>query len=139
MDEDWILTMKDELEQFTRNKVWELILKPEDTSIIRTRWVFCNKLDESGTVIHNKARFVAQGYNQQEGIDFDKTYALVARIESIRMILAFACHKSFKLFQMDVKSTFLNGYIGEEVYVKHALKILIILIMFINCIKLYTI
>ena len=66
-------------------------------------------MDESGVVVRNKARLVAQGYNQEEGIDFDKTFAPVARLESIRM-LAFACHKNFILFQMDVKSAFLNGY-----------------------------
>ncbi|KAH9801414.1 hypothetical protein KPL71_001018 [Citrus sinensis] len=75
-------------------------------------------MDESGVVVRNKARLVAQGYNQEEGIDFDETFAPVARLESIRMLLAFACHKDFILFQMDVKSAFLNGYIIEEVYVK---------------------
>ncbi|KAH9657681.1 hypothetical protein KPL70_023179 [Citrus sinensis] len=83
-----------------------------------TQWVFRNKMDESGVVVRNKARLVAQGYNQEEGIDFDETFAPVARLESIRMLLAYACHKDFILYQMDVKSTFLNGYIIEEVYVK---------------------
>ncbi|MBE2321147.1 hypothetical protein DVA67_034775, partial [Solirubrobacter sp. CPCC 204708] len=76
------------------------------------------KKDENGNVVRNKARLVAQGYNQQEGIDYDETYAPVARLEAIRMLLAFACHKDFKLYQMDVKSAFLNGYIMEEVYVE---------------------
>ncbi|GJY88041.1 ribonuclease H-like domain-containing protein [Tanacetum coccineum] len=79
--------------------------------------VFRNKLDENGIVSRNKARLVAQGYNQQEGIDYDKTYAPVARLESIRILLAYACALDFKLFQMDVKSAFLNGFINEEVYV----------------------
>ncbi|GJZ06206.1 retrovirus-related pol polyprotein from transposon TNT 1-94 [Tanacetum coccineum] len=82
-----------------------------------TKWVFKNKLDENGVVSRNKARLVAQGYNQQEGIDFDETYAPVARLESIRILLAYACAHDFKLFQMDVKSAFLNGFINEEVYV----------------------
>ncbi|KAL4303070.1 hypothetical protein GQ457_10G011330 [Hibiscus cannabinus] len=77
-----------------------------------------NKLDESGNIVRNKARLVAQCYTQEEGIDFDETYALVARMEAIRMLLAFACHHEFKLFQMDVKSTFLNGFINEELYVE---------------------
>ncbi|KAH9801181.1 hypothetical protein KPL71_000929 [Citrus sinensis] len=85
---------------------------------IGTKWIFRNKMDESGVVVKNKARLVAQGYNQEEGIDFDETFAPVARLESIRMLLAFACNKDFILFQMDVKSAFLNGYIMEEVYVK---------------------
>ncbi|GJX79627.1 retrovirus-related pol polyprotein from transposon TNT 1-94 [Tanacetum coccineum] len=86
-------------------------------TIIGTKWVFRNKLDENGVVSRNKARLVAQGYNQQEGIDYDETYAPVARLESIRILLAYACALDFKLFQMDVKSVFLNGFINEEVYV----------------------
>ncbi|KAH9648550.1 Integrase catalytic domain-containing protein [Citrus sinensis] len=82
-------------------------------------WIMAiNKMDESGVVVRNKARLVAQGYNQEEVIDFDETFAPVARLESIRMLLAYACHKDFILYQMDVKSAFLNGYILEEVYVK---------------------
>ncbi|GKB28750.1 retrovirus-related pol polyprotein from transposon TNT 1-94 [Tanacetum coccineum] len=88
-----------------------------DMTIIGTKWVFRNKLDENGVVSRNKARLVAQGYNQQEGIDYDKTYAPIARLESIRILLAYACALDFKLFQMDVKSAFLNGFINEEVYV----------------------
>ncbi|KAH9657810.1 Integrase catalytic domain-containing protein [Citrus sinensis] len=117
-DKFWIMTIQEELNQLERNKVWELVPKPEHQSIIGTKWVFRNKMDESGMVVRNKARLVAQGYNQEEGIDFDETFAPVARLESIRMLLAFACHKDFILFQMDVKSAFLNGYIMEEVYVK---------------------
>ncbi|GJS89622.1 retrovirus-related pol polyprotein from transposon TNT 1-94 [Tanacetum coccineum] len=82
-----------------------------------TKWVFRNKLDENGIVSRNKARLVAQGYNQQECIDYDETYALVARLESIRILLAIAFANDFKLYQMDVKSAFLNGFINEEVYV----------------------
>ncbi|GJS65997.1 copia protein [Tanacetum coccineum] len=83
-------------------------------TIIGIKWVFRNKLDENGIVSRNKARLVAQGYNQQEGIDYDKTYAPVARLESIRILLTYACALDFKLFQMDVKSAFLNGFINEE-------------------------
>ncbi|GJV62446.1 retrovirus-related pol polyprotein from transposon TNT 1-94 [Tanacetum coccineum] len=95
----------------------ELVPNPMDMTIIGTKWVFRNKLDENGAVSRNKARLVAQGYNQQEGIDYDETYAPVARLESIRILLAYACALDFKLFQMDVKSAFLNGFINEEVYV----------------------
>ena len=80
--------------------------------------VFVNKRDENGVIVQNKARLVAQGFNEEEGIDYEETFTPVARLESIRMLLAFACHKSFTLFQMDVKSAFLNGYILEEVYVE---------------------
>ena len=77
--------------------------------------MFRNKLSEEGQVVRNKARLVAQGYNQQEGIDYDETFAPVARLEAIRILLAYAAHKNFKLYQMDVKSAFLNGFINEEV------------------------
>nr|GEW94631.1 copia protein [Tanacetum cinerariifolium] len=83
-------------------------------TIIGTKWIFRNKLDKNGVVSRNKARLVAQGYNQQEGIDYDETYTSVARVESIRILLAYACALDFKLFQMDVKSVFLNGFMNEE-------------------------
>ncbi|KAL4383102.1 hypothetical protein GQ457_15G016830 [Hibiscus cannabinus] len=110
--------MQKELNQFDKRNVWTLVERPHDKSTIGTKWVFRNKLDESGNIVRNKARLVAQGYTQEEGIDFDETYAPVARMEAIRMLLAFACHHEFKLFQMDVKSAFLNGFINEEVYVE---------------------
>ncbi|GJV80672.1 retrovirus-related pol polyprotein from transposon TNT 1-94 [Tanacetum coccineum] len=116
-DESWIVAMQEELNQFVANDVWELVPQPRNMTIIGTKWVFRNKLDENGIVSRNKARLVAQGYNQQEGIDYDETYAPVARLESIRILLAYACALDFKLFQMDVKSAFLNGFINEEVYV----------------------
>ncbi|GJS77663.1 copia protein [Tanacetum coccineum] len=106
--------MQEELNQFIANDVWELVLQRRNMTIIETKWVFRNKLDENGIVSRNKARLVAQGYNQQEGIDYDETYASVARLESIRILLAYACALDFKLFQMDVKSAFLNGFIIEE-------------------------
>ncbi|GJW55084.1 retrovirus-related pol polyprotein from transposon TNT 1-94 [Tanacetum coccineum] len=109
--------MQEELNQFVANDIWELVPQPRNMTIIGTKWVFRNKLDENGIVSRNKARLVAQGYNQQEGIDYDETYASVARLESIRILLAYACALDFKLFQMDVKSAFLNGFINEEVYV----------------------
>ena len=83
-----------------------LVKRPYDRPIIDTKWVFRNKLDEIGVVTRNKARLVAQGYDQEEGIDYDETFAPIARVESIRMLLAFACYMDFKLYQMDVKSTF---------------------------------
>ncbi|GJV93608.1 retrovirus-related pol polyprotein from transposon TNT 1-94 [Tanacetum coccineum] len=114
-DESWIIAMQEELNQFITNDVWELVPHPKSTTIIGTKWVYRNKLDENCIVSQNKVRLVAQGYNQQEGIDYDETYALVSRLESIRILLAYACALDFKLFQMDVKSAFLNGFINEEV------------------------
>ena len=95
-----------------------LVPLPKGYSVIGTRWVFKNKLNESGKVIINKARVVTQGYNQQEGIDYDEAFAPVARLEAIRMLLTFAAYKGFVLYQMDVKYAFLNGFISEEMYVK---------------------
>ncbi|GJS68337.1 retrovirus-related pol polyprotein from transposon TNT 1-94 [Tanacetum coccineum] len=116
-DEGWVVSMQEVLNQFTTNDVWELVPNPKSVTIIGTKWVFRNKLDKNGVVFGNKARLVAQGYNQQEGIDYDETYAPVDSIESIRIFLAYACALDFKLFQMNVKSAFLNGFINEEVYV----------------------
>ncbi|GKC04196.1 retrovirus-related pol polyprotein from transposon TNT 1-94 [Tanacetum coccineum] len=120
-DESWTMAMQEELNQFKTNDVWSLVPPPKNQTIIGTKWVFKNKLDENGVVSRNKARLVVQRYNQQEGIDFDETYAPVARLESIRILLAYACAHDFKLFQMDVKSAFLNGFINEEVYVAQPL------------------
>jgi len=113
--------MQEELNQFERNKVWELVDKPDNHPVIGTKWVFRNKLDEHGIVIRDKARLMAKGYNQEEGIYYEETYAPVARLEAIRMLLAFASIMDFKLYQMDVKSAFLNGFIQEEVYVDQSL------------------
>ncbi|GJZ72655.1 retrovirus-related pol polyprotein from transposon TNT 1-94 [Tanacetum coccineum] len=98
-----------------------LVPLPISQSVIGTKWVFRNKLDENGIISRNKARLVAQGYNQQEGIDYDETYAPVARFGSIRILLAIAGANDFKLYQMDVKSAFLNGFINKEVYVAQPL------------------
>ena len=99
--------------------MWSLVERPDPKkhNIIGTKWIFRNKQDEDGIVVRNKARLVAQGYTQIEGIDFGETYAPVARLESIRVMLDFANHKNKLLYQMDVKSAFLNGEIEEEVYV----------------------
>jgi hypothetical protein len=95
-----------------------LVPRPEDHDIIGTKWIFKNKPNEHGTVVRNKARLVAQGYTQIEGIDFDETFAPITRLESIRILLSIACHLGFKLYQMDVKSAFLNGILQKEVYVE---------------------
>jgi hypothetical protein len=116
-DADWVIPMQEELNNFTRNEVWSLVERPKQ-NVIGTNWVFRNKQDEDGVVTKNKARLVAKGYTQVEGLDFGETYAPVARLEAIRILLAFATHHNFKLHQMDVKSAFLNGPISEEVYVE---------------------
>jgi hypothetical protein len=109
--------MQEELNNFTRNEVWHLVPRPNQ-NVVGTKWVFRNKQDEHGVVTRNKARLVAKGYSQVEGLDFGETYAPVSRLESILILLAYATYHGFKLYQMDVKSAFLNGPIKEEVYVE---------------------
>jgi len=117
-DDGWILAMQEELNQFQRNDVWVLVPKPHNKNIIGTKWVFRNKMNEQSEVVRNKARLVAQGYSQQEGIDYTETFALVARLEAIRLLLSYTVNHGIILYQMDVKSAFLNGVISEEVFVK---------------------
>jgi hypothetical protein len=114
------LAMQEELNNFKRNEVWSLVPCPKQ-NVVGTKWVFRNKQDEHGVVTRNKARLVAKGYAHVTGLDFEETFAPVARLESIPILLAYAAHHSFRLFQMDVKSAFLNGPIKEEVYVEQPL------------------
>nr|GEV00043.1 putative ribonuclease H-like domain-containing protein [Tanacetum cinerariifolium] len=116
-DPSWIEAMQDELLQFRLHKVWRLVDLPKGKHAIRTKWVYRNKKDERGIVVRNKARLVAQGYTQEEEIDYDEVFAHVARIEAIRLFLAYASFVGFIVYQMDVKSAFLYGTIEEEVYV----------------------
>jgi hypothetical protein len=116
-DPDWVVVMQEKLNNFTRNEVWNLVPRPNQ-NVVATKWIFRNKQDEHGVVARNKSRLVAKGYSQVEGLDFDETYALVARLESIRILLAYATYHGFKLYQMDMKIAFLNGPIKEEVYVE---------------------
>ena len=95
MDPDWICAMQEELNQFERNKVWKLVPAPKNRSIIGTKWVYRNKMDENGIVTRNKARLVAKGCSQEEGIDYDETFALVARLEAIRNFPGICCTLKF--------------------------------------------
>ena len=97
-----------------RNDVWELVPRPKEAHVISTKWIFKNKTDEDGEIIRNKSRLVAQGYTQVEGVDFDESFAPVARLESIRILLSIACTMDFKLYQMDVKCAFLNGILIKK-------------------------
>ncbi|GJY65597.1 putative ribonuclease H-like domain-containing protein [Tanacetum coccineum] len=116
-DESWVDAMQEELLQFKIQKVWILVGLPYGKKVIGTKWVYRNKKDERGVVVGNKARLVALGHRQEEGIDYDEVFAPVARIEAIRIFLAFASYMGFIVYQMDVKSAFLYGKIDEEVYV----------------------
>jgi hypothetical protein len=120
-DLSWVNAIHEELENFERNQVWTLVEPPCDVNMKGTKLVFKNKQGEDGEVVRKKACLVAQDFSQVEGLDFGKTFTLVARLEAIRILLAFAASKGFKLYQMDVKSAFLNGVIQEEVYVRQPL------------------
>nr|GEU70781.1 hypothetical protein [Tanacetum cinerariifolium] len=113
----WIEALQEDLLQFKMQKVWVLVDLPKGKRAIGSKWVFRNKKDERGIVIKNKARLVAQGHTQEEGIDYEEVFAPVTRIEPIRLFLAYASFMSFMVHQMDVKSAFLYGTIEEEVYV----------------------
>jgi hypothetical protein len=117
-DEFWSKAMNEELDQIEKNDTWELVPRPKNKNVIGTKWVFMNKLNENGQVIRNKARLVCKGYAHIEGIDFEETFSPVARMEAIQLLLAYACSKNVKLYQMDVKSSFLNGELEEEVYIE---------------------
>ncbi|GJW68704.1 putative ribonuclease H-like domain-containing protein [Tanacetum coccineum] len=116
-DKIWVDAMQEELLQFEIQKVWILVDLPYGKKAIGTKWVYRNKKGERGVVVKNKARLVAQGHRQEEGIDYDEVFAPVARLEAIRIFLAFASYMGFVVYQMDVKSAFLYGKIDEEVYV----------------------
>ncbi|GJT45535.1 putative ribonuclease H-like domain-containing protein [Tanacetum coccineum] len=116
-DHSWIESMQDELNQFKRLQVWELVPRPEGKNIIALKWLWKNKCDAENIVVRNKTRLVAKGYKQEEGIDFEESFAPVARLEAVRMFIAYAAHKNITIFQMDVKTAFLNGPLKEEVYV----------------------
>ena len=105
--------MNGELDQIEKNDTWELVPRPKNKNVIGTKWVFRNKLTEYGQVTRNKARLVCKGYAQIEGINIEETYAPVARMEAIRLFLAYACSKNVKVYQMDVKLVFLNGELEE--------------------------
>ncbi|GJU94675.1 retrovirus-related pol polyprotein from transposon TNT 1-94 [Tanacetum coccineum] len=109
--------MQEELHEFERLEVWELVPRPDKVMVITLKWIYKVKLDEMGGILKNKAHLVARGYRQEEGIDFEESFALVARLDAIQIFLAYAAHMNMIVYQMDVKTTFLNGILREEVYV----------------------
>nr|GEZ39064.1 copia protein [Tanacetum cinerariifolium]GEZ39331.1 copia protein [Tanacetum cinerariifolium] len=116
-DSAWIEAMQEELHQFDRLDVWKLVDRPLCKNVINMKWLWKNKRDEENIVIRNKDRLVAKGYSQHEGIDFEESFSPVARLEAVRLFVAYVAHKSFPVYQMDVKTSFLNGPLKEEVYV----------------------
>ncbi|GKC68531.1 putative ribonuclease H-like domain-containing protein, partial [Tanacetum coccineum] len=113
----WFQAMQDEIHEFDRLQVWELVPQPDCVMIIALKWIYKVKLDKYGDVLKNNARLVAKGYQQEEGIDLEESFAPVARIEAIRIFIANAASKNMNIYQMDVKTAFLNGELKEEVYV----------------------
>jgi hypothetical protein len=112
----WVNAMHEELENFKRNQVSTLVDPHRDVNVIGTKWIFKNKQEVDGEVVRNKARHVAQGFSQVEGLDFGEIFTLVGHLEAIKILLAFAASKGFKLYQMDAKSAFVIGVIQEEVF-----------------------
>nr|GFB83076.1 retrovirus-related Pol polyprotein from transposon TNT 1-94 [Tanacetum cinerariifolium] len=111
-DSVWIESMQEELHQFNRLDVWEPVDRPLCTNVINLKWLWKNKRDEENTVIRNKSRLVAKGYAQKEGVDFEESFAPIARLEAVRVFIAYAAHKSFTIYQMDVKTVFLyDGFV----------------------------
>ncbi|GJZ56097.1 retrovirus-related pol polyprotein from transposon TNT 1-94 [Tanacetum coccineum] len=117
LDHSWIKSMQDELNQFKQLDMWELVPLPEGRYTIKVKWLWKSKADAENTIIQKKSRLVAKGYSQQEGIDFEESFAPVARLEAVRMFVAYAAHKNFTIYQMDVKTAFLNGPLKKEVFV----------------------
>nr|GEY84106.1 copia protein [Tanacetum cinerariifolium] len=113
----WIEAMQEELNEFERLEVWELVHRPDQVMVITLKWIYKVKLDELGGILKNKSRLVARDYRQKEGIDFEESFAPVPRLEAIRIFLAYAAHKNMVVYQTDVKTAFLNGNLREEVYV----------------------
>ena len=113
--------MEEELNMIDKNNTWNLVDPPKGKDIIGLKWVYKTKYNEDGSIQKHKARLVAKGYSQQPGVDFSETFALVARIETIRLVLAIAAQLELYVYQMDVKSAFLNGELKEEVYVEQPL------------------
>nr|GEW24009.1 hypothetical protein [Tanacetum cinerariifolium] len=114
-DPTWIESMQEELLQFKKTDVWVLVPAPDNILPLTLKWIIKNKNDEENTVIRNKSRLVVRGYRQEDGLDFEESFAPVARMEAIRIFLAYAAHKSFTVFQMDVKTAFLHGSLKEDV------------------------
>eukprot|EP01018_Ginkgo_biloba_P024370 Gb_37459 [translate_table: standard] len=117
-DDKWIKAMNEEIAAIEKNQTWELADLPEHKKPIGVKWIYRTKYNEQGKVNKHKARLVVKGYKQRSGIDYNEVFALVARMDTIRMILAFSAQKGWKLFHMDVKLAFLNGILEEEIYIE---------------------
>lgn len=113
--------MEEELKKIELNDTWKLVDRPKNKSVIGVKWILRVKLNSDGTINKHKARLVAKGYSQLAGVDFNETFAPVARLETIRLLLALAAHKGWVVYHLDIKSAFLNGTLNEEIYVEQPL------------------
>nr|GEX57167.1 copia protein [Tanacetum cinerariifolium] len=109
--------MQEELNEFERLEVWELVPRPDKVMVITLKWIYKMKLDELGVILKNKARLVASGYRQEEGIDFEESFSPIARLEAIRIFLAYSAHMNMVVYQMDVNSAFLNGLVDPTLFI----------------------
>jgi len=117
-DPAWVDAMVEEYDSIVKNSAWEIVPRPEGKLVVGSRWIYKVKQATDGSVEEYKARFVARGFSQIEGIDYEETFALVARYSSIQTILVLSAQMGWHIHQMDVKTTFLNGVIEEEVYIE---------------------
>jgi len=117
-DKKWIVTMQEELTMIEKNDTWKLVERPPDRKVIGVKWVYRTKLNADGSVNKHKARLVVKGYAHIFGVEFSETFAPVARLDTIRLLLAIAAQKGWKIYQLDVKSAILNGFLQEEIYVE---------------------
>ena len=114
----WVATMKEKLSIIEKIQTWHLVERPQDKNVFGFKWVYKTKLNVDGSINKNKARIVVKGYAQVFGVDYLETFSLVARLDTIRLLLVVAAQKNWRVYQLDVKSTFLNGFLQEEIYVE---------------------
>ena len=117
-NQNWMIAMKEELSMIEKNKTWILVERPRDKKVIKVKWVYRTKINVDCSISKNKARLVVKGYNQIFGLDYLDMFALVSRLDTIRLLLVVATQNNWRVYQLDVKSTFLNGYLQEEIYVE---------------------
>ena len=117
-DPKWVATMKEELSMIEKNQTWQLVKRPTNRKVIGVRWVFRTKLNVDGSINKHKARLVVKGYAKIFGVDFSDTFAPVARLDTIRLLIAIVAHRGWRVYQLDVKSAFLNDILKEELYVE---------------------
>src|SRR3954464_7999686 len=113
---EWLQAMKSKMESMYENQVWDLVIPPEGVKPIEYKWIFKRKTDADGNVTVHKARLVAKGFRPVQGIDYDETFSPVVMLKSVQIMLAIAAFYDYEIWQMDVKTAVLNGFLEEELY-----------------------